>query len=118
MKAKIENDVVKFSAPNHLPSKLNIDENDLPELKDWKVGEVYTFTVKAKLQSLRKNDPSLMAQGDEDADKMHADFVIEEVKSDEEQEKHEKQESEKQEKIENSGENIKKAVSKLKDYHD
>ena len=98
----------------HLPSKLNIDENDLPELADWKVGEVYTFIVKAKLMSLRANDPSLVAQGDDDAEKMHGDFEIEEVRTDEEQEKHENKESESEEEREHKKAIMKKVIERYK----
>ncbi len=113
MEKPIKKAVEKVQSPKltHLPSKLNIDENDLPELKDWQVGEVYTFTVKAKLMSLRKDDPMLLAQGDEDADKFHADFNIEEVRTDRQQEIHEASESKEIERKEHEKNILKKAVS-------
>lgn len=96
----------------HLPSKLNIDENDLPELKDWQVGQTYTLSVKAKLMSMKQNDPMLMAEGDSDADKIHAEFEVMGVKTDEEQDEHEKEETESEEEKEHR----KKIISKAAKY--
>ncbi len=103
-KEKVESGMV------HLPSKLNIDENDLPEIKDWKVGQVYTIVVKVKLMSMSKNDRMLMMEKDSDSDKIHAEFEVEDVRTDEEQEKHEASETMTDEEKEHKKQALKKAL--------
>lgn len=35
---------------------LDISSEDLPEIKDWKVGEIYTIEVNAKMTSITENE--------------------------------------------------------------
>jgi hypothetical protein len=63
--------------PKMKPS-LSVDEKDLPELKDWKVGESYELSVTAKLVSLNG-----------EGDKMTGRFEVSKVESDEEEDEDE-----------------------------
>ena len=92
----------------HLPSKMNLDEGDLPELKEWKVGDTYKIEVQAKLLSLRQNDPMLEMQGDKDASKMHADFQVMGAETDDEKEPPEKDKEDKKKALKEAVESYKK----------
>lgn len=52
-----------------------IDNEDLPELKDWKVGEKYTLVMEVEQTSMRQGSEW---QGDtsKDKNKIHATFKI------------------------------------------
>lgn len=71
----------------HIPSELHIDEEDLPDIADWKVGASYEIKLKVLLKSLKKDDPMLIMEGDTDAEKIHAVFEVMEAESEEGREK-------------------------------
>lgn len=48
---------------------LNIYSNELSSVKDMKVGETYSFIVKAKVRSLRSGDDEYGADDDDKASK-------------------------------------------------
>lgn len=50
-KAKVDNTLMPKPKPH-----LTVDDSDVPQLKDWKIDEEYTFEVRAKLTSLDRND--------------------------------------------------------------
>lgn len=39
-----------------MPPMLSLDANDLPAIKDWKVGETYEITAKIRMKSLSEGD--------------------------------------------------------------
>ena len=86
-----------------IPSTLNIDAGDLPEIAEWKVGQTYKLEVTARLTSLRENDPTLVAKGDDDAELAHGQFEVESVE-------YEGEEEEEPEVKEKKKEILKKAV--------
>lgn len=53
---------------------LHLDETDLPEIRDWKVGETYTVVLKVKQTGLHKGDMMDGGKG-----KFSADFKVESV---------------------------------------
>lgn len=64
------------------PSILHMDEGDLEEVKDWKVGE--TYEVKLKIKCIKMaSDGSLAPPDDSDAEKVHAQFEVIEAECDE-----------------------------------
>ena len=50
---KSESELVK---PNKYPVTLRLDEDDLPELKSWKVGGKYKLTIDVEQISMSKGD--------------------------------------------------------------
>lgn len=60
---------------HHYPSTLNLDEGDLKEVKNWKVGKTYKIllTVKETSSSI---DGMSVPYDDSDKDKVHARFEV------------------------------------------
>ncbi len=59
------------------PSTIQLDEDDLPEVKDWKVGETYEVTLKIKeVGSWQGAGSGPIPMDDSDADKVHAKFEV------------------------------------------
>lgn len=48
---------------------LSLDANDLPAIKDWKVGKTYEITVKAKLTFMSEGDEYGDYDGYEDSER-------------------------------------------------
>jgi len=55
-----------------MPNTLHLDENELPEIKDWKVGEKYQILLDVEQTGLHKGD--MMASGPKG--NFSADFKI------------------------------------------
>ncbi len=74
--AKTVSDIVKYRPK---PS-LSLDAKDLPEIKNFKIGQEYTLTVKAKVVSLSSGDGYLGDYDDERESKVvRARFQITKV---------------------------------------
>lgn len=56
------------------PPTLCLDSKNLPEIKDWKVGQTYEVSLKIKQTSMSTSE----REGGES--RTHADFVIEAIK--------------------------------------
>lgn len=65
---------VKGYKADKIPPSLTLNEKDLPEIKDWKVGETYHLEMDVKLVS-QSND-SMMDNG------MNARFEVQDVQVD------------------------------------
>ena len=76
MKAK-QNDIPMPSVAKMMPS-LSLDAEDLPEIKDWKIGGKYTLKVEVEQVSASKDD--MMTEGAKKSP-MHARFRVITVKS-------------------------------------
>lgn len=46
-----------------LPETLSLDEDDLPEVKTWKVGQKYTLTIDVKMTGLRQDSMDKTMRG-------------------------------------------------------
>lgn len=53
--------------------RLHLCECDLPEIKDWKVGEKYTITLEMEMTGLREDEMAMM---DKNETMLAADFKI------------------------------------------
>lgn len=72
----------KPSKPQPMPNMLSLDSEDLPEIKDWKVGETYEVTLKIKQISASKGVEYPMEAGDkENKDTVHGRFEVLEAKT-------------------------------------
>jgi len=61
------------------PPTLNVDDSDLPAIKEWQVGKTYECLVKMKQVSCRVSQGDSMMDGPESNSKkkiMHASFEI------------------------------------------
>lgn len=72
-------------APNKvtaMPTMLSLDEEQLPELKKWKVGGKYTLVVDVEQVSMSKQDPyeSLESDKKDEPKEMSARFKVLSVK--------------------------------------
>lgn len=65
-------DSVKPSAVERMKPMLHLSEDDLPEIKDWKVGGKYTIVLEVEQTGAHKN----MAMLEGDSKKMSADFTV------------------------------------------
>lgn len=63
--------------PRKTPPSLSLSDEDLPDIKNWKVGETYKIVVEAKQVSSSMGD-TIMGEGKK---KMNARFEILSVKS-------------------------------------
>lgn len=59
----------------HYPSILRLDEGDLKEIKDWKVGGEYEIELRVKMVKASANG-DLAPFDDEDKEKIHAEFEV------------------------------------------
>ncbi len=59
---------------SNFPPSLCLDSRQLPEVKDWKVGQTYEVSLKIKQTSMSTSE----REGGES--RTHADFVIEAIK--------------------------------------
>lgn len=57
----------------HYPSMLDLDEGDLPEVKDWQVGRTYKVMLTIKQVSSSTNS---MPMNDTDKGKVHGRFEV------------------------------------------
>ena len=64
-------------APHKYPPTLSLSEEDLPEIKGWRVGQTYKMVVEAKQTSSSMGD-TIMGEGKK---KMNARFEIVNVKA-------------------------------------
>ena len=60
------------------PSILELDEDDLPDVKNWSVGKTYIVTLTIKEISSQKGDLYIETK---DADKIHARFEVTKAKA-------------------------------------
>lgn len=76
--SKVERPQEKISKPdnsyNPQPS-LNLNEQILPEITDWKIGKTYTLTVEVKMTGIRHSEYG------HDKGKASADFKITKIAS-------------------------------------
>lgn len=82
---RVEMDMGKLSSAvegkNHYPSILHLDEGDIPEIKDWKVGEEYEVELKVKMvKASAKGD--MGPYDDSDKGKIHGEFEVIKAKCD------------------------------------
>lgn len=71
-----------FTPPKMIPT-LRVDDQDLPAIRDWKVGQTYELSVKVKMISSRQGDEyaDVEPKGEPKA-KHSAVFRIEEITTD------------------------------------
>ena len=56
--------------------QIHLCECDLPQIKDWKVGETYTITMEVEMIGIRKDDMPMM---DKNEDMLSADFEVKSI---------------------------------------
>ena len=98
---RVEMDMGKLSnavegKKRNYPSMLALDEGDLPEVKDWKVGQKYKVMLTIKMVKSEVNSGDIIPYDDDDANKVHGRFEV--VKVESEDPKEEKAENYKEEK--------------------
>ena len=61
----------------HYPSTLQLDEGDIADVKDWKVGGTYTVQLTIKeVQASSGEHNQIAPYDDDDKDKVHARFEV------------------------------------------
>ena len=58
------------------PSMLSLDEGDLKEVKNWKVGKTYKVELEIKMVKSEVNSGDIIPGDDDDADKVHGRFEV------------------------------------------
>lgn len=72
----------------HYPSTVRLDEGDLKEIAEWRVGKTYTVILKVKMVAAGQGDSSgLVPYNDEDYKRIHAKFEILSAKAPEKEER-------------------------------
>lgn len=62
--------------PMHYPSMLSLDEGDLPEVKNWKVGKTYKVELEIKQVASSVGEHGTMPSNDSDKEKVHCKFEV------------------------------------------
>ncbi len=66
--------VVEVTKPMKMPPTLRLCEEDLPDIKDWKVGDKYTIILEVEQTGAHKGDMPMM-EG-ENKQKLSAEFKV------------------------------------------
>lgn len=93
--------VVEVAKPMKMPPTLRLSEEDLPELKEWKVGGKYTVTLEVEQVESRKGD-MMMMEGENKSPKISAEFKVLKAYTGEREENGEEMEESEEEKSEKS----------------
>lgn len=65
-----------------IPPEISLDSTDLPEIKDYDVGDTYSAIIKCKMISKHQGSKSIYSSPDmeDDSDKVHGRFQILSIK--------------------------------------
>lgn len=63
-----------------MPSTLRISSEELPEIKNWKIGKKYKLEVEVEMVSVRKPDYWEINEMDVDKNELNAGFEINAIK--------------------------------------
>lgn len=74
------NSIIGSKEPQHTLPSFTLNSKDLPEIKDWKVGEVYFFKLKAEQIEMGKGEYEFSNYTNSKV--IHARFQIIEIESD------------------------------------
>lgn len=69
--------VVEVAKPMKMPPTLRLSEEELPDIKDWKVGGKYTITLEVEQTGSHKGDTMMpMMEGESKPAKISAEFKV------------------------------------------